>query len=126
MQRIIAALPQIIVGLLLAGILHFLLQSQFGGVWDPLGDWLLAASAVTLLAYGADKLIAPYDKSGRLGRPGRWRIRNNTLHGLALAGGFVGGVLGMLFLGHKRNLRNWQFHLILVVSALMWIWILMR
>lgn len=50
------------------------------------------ASAVTFLAYGMDKHAA---------KKGAWRIRERTLHLLALAGGWPGALLAQQLLRHK-------------------------
>ena len=47
-------------------------------------------------------------------RRGSWRIPENGLHGLALAGGAIGGWVGLLGLRHKT--RHAVFPLVLAVA----------
>lgn len=61
----------------------------------------------------------------RRAETGRWRIRERTFFLLALLGGSLGGVLGMLLAHHKT--RKWYFRyglpLILIAQILLTIWI---
>ncbi|MGI4938171.1 MAG: DUF1294 domain-containing protein [Janthinobacterium lividum] len=66
--------------------------------------WLLVAfylgmSVLTLLAYGRDKSAA---------RKNQWRIRENTLHVLGLAGGWPGALFAQHMFRHKTGKRNFQ------------------
>ncbi len=72
----------------------------------PYMGWLLGWSLATLAAYGIDKAQA---------RRGRWRIPEAGLHGLAIAGGALGGVAGMLAFRHKT--RNPAFVIVLAVAS---------
>jgi len=80
--------------------------------------WLAAASIITFILYGLDK--------ARSKRKGAWRIPENTLHVMALAGGFLGGWLGRSIFDHKT--RKGIFVFILVISTLIhvgitwWVW----
>jgi len=67
--------------------------------------WLGAWSVATFVAYLIDKSQA---------RRGGWRIPENGLHGLAVAGGAIGGWVGMLGLRHKT--RHPLFPLVLAVA----------
>ncbi|MNT28801.1 hypothetical protein D3C72_1645120 [compost metagenome] len=58
----------------------------------PVGLAYLALSGLTLAVYAIDKAAA---------RTGRRRIRERTLHLLALAGGWPGALLGQQWLRHK-------------------------
>ena len=81
--------------------------------WNPLWVWLAAINLVTFFVYGYDKNEA---KKGGL------RVPEIVLHGLALAGGFLGGWAGMLFFRHKT--RKPIFTIVLAVSTVIWIFIL--
>lgn len=61
--------------------------------------WYGLASVVTLAAYWLDK---------RAAAKGRWRTREKTLHGLALAGGWPGALVGQRLLRHKTRKRGFQ------------------
>jgi len=76
--------------------------------WPAYGIWLAAASGTTFLLYGWDKLQAI---SGGL------RVPKIVLHGLALAGGVLGGWAGMLVFRHKR--RQGAFWGVLLLSTLL-------
>ena len=67
--------------------------------------WLAAWSVVTFAAYAIDKAQA---------RRAGWRIPEVALHGLAIAGGAVGGWVGLLALRHKT--RHPVFPLVLAVA----------
>ena len=67
--------------------------------------WLAAWSVVTFAAYAIDKAQA---------RRGGWRIPEMALHALAIAGGAIGGWVGLLVLRHKT--RHPIFPLILAVA----------
>ena len=58
--------------------------------WTP---WVyLAASTLTLVVYAIDKSAA---------RKGAWRTSENTLHTLAILGGWPGAMLAQQLLRHK-------------------------
>lgn len=82
--------------------------------WVILG-WYLAMSLVTAGAYWFDK---------RSARSGGWRTRERTLHALAWAGGWPGGLAAARIFRHKR--RKIGFMLWLWGAALahggFWIW----
>ncbi len=75
-------------------------------VLKALGVYLLIVNVVTLAAFGIDKAIAvgngrkPQDK-------GKKRLPELWLMGLSLAGGAVGGIVGMRLFRHKIN--DWYF-----------------
>lgn len=61
--------------------------------------WFYAiASVVTLMFYAWDKSAA---------RKNKWRIRERTLHLMALFGGWPGALIGQQQLRHKS--RKWSF-----------------
>lgn len=67
-------------------------------VLTGIGVYLLVMSVVTLCAFGADKRSA--EMHGR-------RIPEAALLGLSLAGGTIGGIVGMQMFRHKT--RKWYF-----------------
>ena len=74
--------------------------------WGFFWIWLLTLSVVTFIAYGYDKAQA---------KAGGSRIPEIVLHGLALAGGFLGGWLGRAIFRHKT--RKASFTIVLIVST---------
>jgi uncharacterized membrane protein YsdA (DUF1294 family)/cold shock CspA family protein len=60
----------------------------------------LAASVFTFLVYAKDK---------RAARRGRWRTKENTLHTLALIGGWPGALIAQQKLRHKSRKNTFQF-----------------
>lgn len=62
--------------------------------------WVFAVSLLTLLLYGIDK---------RCAQKKRWRIAENTLFLFGLAGGAVGGILGMQLFRHKTRHPSFWF-----------------
>ena len=69
--------------------------------------YLLLINVVTFCAYGADKLQA---------RRGGWRIRESTLHVLALAGGTPGALAAQLMFRHKTRDRHFRFVFAMIVA----------
>ena len=70
-------------------------------ILSPMGlllIYLLVINLVTFLTFGADKRRAKRDK---------WRVRERTLFLLAIIGGSVGALLGMLVFHHKT--KHWYF-----------------
>lgn len=47
----------------------------------------------------------------------RWRIRETTLFAVAIAGGSVGAILGMLLLRHKTRHKSFMLGLPLILAA---------
>ncbi len=82
-----------------------------------LWSYLLSVNFVTFAAFAVDKLRARED---------RWRISENCLLGLALAGGSLGGIAAMYLFWHKiRKPRfAWGLPLILLIQILLLIWLL--
>ncbi len=61
--------------------------------------YFLALSLITFFVFGYDKQAA---------KMSRWRIPEKVLLGLVIAGGALGGLLGMQFFRHKtRKLHFW-------------------
>lgn len=68
--------------------------------------WLAVASIITFILYGFDKAMAKW---------GGWRVPEIVLHGLALSGGFPGGLIGRSVFRHKT--QKGVFSFVLVVST---------
>jgi uncharacterized membrane protein YsdA (DUF1294 family) len=79
-----------------------------------LGAWLLAINVVTFAAYAWDK---------RAARRGDRRIRERTLFALNLAGGFIGGWLGMRLLRHKT--LHTSFKVVQSLATVLWVAVLL-
>ncbi|MFM1943231.1 MAG: hypothetical protein RI897_2213 [Verrucomicrobiota bacterium] len=80
--------------------------------------WLLVLSAITLAAFGWDKICAIRQKQ---------RISEITLLTLILLGGFLGGLLGRALFRHKT--RKLKFSLALALAGLahtMLLWLRFR
>ncbi|MFN8500164.1 MAG: DUF1294 domain-containing protein [Anaerolineae bacterium] len=90
--------------IILAAILYFWLK------WNLYVVWLISAGVATFVAYGYDKMQA-----GR----GGWRVPEMILHALSLAGGFVGGWLGMFGFRHKT--QKTIFTVVLGLATVIWI-----
>ena len=82
--------------------------------WDILIAWLISITIVTLLAYRYDKSIAGTD---------RFRVPERVLLLLALAGGTLGAIAGMYFIGEHHKTSKTSFMLpffgILAVQAVL-------
>jgi len=94
----------IVIGLVAAALGTFAVLAFVLRV-NPYVAWLAAWSIVTFVGYAIDKAQA---------RRGGWRIPEVVLHGLAIAGGAIGGWAGLLVLRHKT--RHPVFPLILAVA----------
>ena len=102
----------IVPGLVAAALLLFVLLATVLAI-PPYPAWLVAWSVATFAAYAIDKAQA---------RRGGWRIPELALHGMAIAGGAIGGWFGLLGLHHKT--RHPIFPLVLgaalVAQAVVW------
>jgi len=75
----------------------------------PYLAWLTAWGIATFATYAVDKAQA---------HRGAWRVPEAVLHALSLAGGVVGGWLGMLALRHKT--RKPIFWIVLALASIVW------
>jgi Predicted membrane protein len=101
-------LPMILVltGVLGAGLL-------LGSIPWQLGLAYLAMGAVSLLAYGSDKLFA---------RTGQWRTSEATLLGLDFCFGIIGGLLGQSLFRHKTRKAGFVSRaLVIAIVHLLWL-----
>ena len=73
-----------------------------------LGVWLLLLNTAAFAAMGADKRRAGARK---------WRVPETTLLLLAVFGGSVGGILGMLVFHHKTKKPKFSLGLPLILLA---------
>lgn len=76
---------------------------------DSLLLWIVATGAATFVLYGYDKAQA---------KTGGGRVPEIVLHGTALAGGFIGGWLGMFIFRHKT--RHASFKIVLALATILW------
>ena len=72
--------------------------------------YLIGINVVTFFIYGIDKWKA---------RRGKWRIPEDTLIWLAIAGGSIGALLGMYLFRHKTQHKKFTLgiHAIILVQA---------
>ncbi|VGO16867.1 Cold shock-like protein CspG [Pontiella desulfatans] len=79
--------------------------------------WYAIASAITFMAYAADKSAA---------QNGQWRISEATLHTLALAGGWPGALLAQQMLRHKSRKPGfqWTYKFTVVLNIVVTAWLL--
>ncbi len=66
--------------------------------------WLALLSVIFFILYGFDKARA---------KSGGWRVKESTLHGVALLGGVIGGWAGRSVFRHKTQKKIFTFILIL-------------
>ena len=70
--------------------------------------YLIAINLVTFFIYGIDKLKA---------KRGRWRIPESMLLTLAVVGGSIGALLGMLVFRHKTKHKKFIIGVPLILAA---------
>lgn len=78
-------------------------------IWETAGSYYAAVSVITLVMYGWDKRASK--------RPGARRVRERTLHLLALAGGFLGALVGQFWLRHKTRRAAFIVVTVLALAA---------
>jgi uncharacterized membrane protein YsdA (DUF1294 family) len=71
--------------------------------------WTCVASSITFLYYGYDKMQA---------RNNEWRVKEMTLHALAVVGGWPGALAGMHYFQHKT--KKTRFQIVFWVTVLAW------
>ena len=81
--------------------------------------YIIGINFLTFLIYGIDKWKA---------RRGKWRIPEDTLIWLAIAGGSVGALLGMYLFRHKTQHRKFTLGIpaILLVQTALAYYLLLR
>ena len=70
-------------------------------------SWVLAATVVTFVAYGTDKLLA---------RANRLRVPERVLLALGFAGGTLGALVGRVVFHHKTTKASFRLKLWLVTA----------
>lgn len=99
-----------ILALVLAVALFLVLESTTKWVWY--WNWIIAASCIAFGFYGFDKISA---------KAGSGRIPEIVLHLVALGGGFLGALLGMLVFRHKSNFREHPLFIpIIIIGGVLW------
>lgn len=68
--------------------------------------WYLAASVATVAAYGFDKSAAERNQ---------WRVKESTLHMLALLGGWPGAFIAQRMFRHKSRKPSFQVGFMITV-----------
>ena len=71
-------------------------------------------SLVTFCCYGFDKHRA---------RSGGWRIKESTLHGLELLGGWPGALLGQMVFRHRLRKLSFMLVFALIVALHLGLWV---
>jgi len=74
---------------------------------NPLTTYIIAISCVTFFLFGYDKYKA---------RAGWWRTPEKTLLGFCLAGGTIGGGLGMMLFRHKISKRPFVLSFVVIIA----------
>ena len=70
--------------------------------------YLIVINLVTFFIYGIDKLKA---------KRGKWRIPESMLLTLAVVGGSIGALLGMLVFRHKTKHKKFTIGVPLIIAA---------
>ncbi|MNY53218.1 hypothetical protein D3C86_1889550 [compost metagenome] len=87
--------------------------------------WLGGISRVPLAAYGIVSVLAflLYWSDKRKARLDRWRIPENVLHAVELAGGWPGALLAQQVFRHKTRKLSFQvlFWVIVLLHQVFWI-----
>lgn len=93
-----------------AAIIFLLLSTTTEWIW--FFNWLVGINLVAFILYGIDK---------GLSKTKAMRVPEAIIHLLALVGGFLGALLGMLVFRHKSNFREHPLFLpVIVISAILW------
>lgn len=95
------------VAIVLTGVVMVSTQQQFYAPW--LIAYILSINSVTFLLYGYDKAVAQYALPV-------WRVPENVLHGVTLAGGTPAAVLAQKVLRHKTIKASFRSRFWLIVA----------
>ncbi|MCA9948079.1 MAG: DUF1294 domain-containing protein [Anaerolineales bacterium] len=99
-----------LIGIVATAVLFIIMQATTNWAW--MLNWLISASVVTFVFYALDKGSA---------KAGTYRIPEMILHLMAIIGGFVGALLGMLVFRHKTNFREHPVFLpVIIISFVLW------
>jgi uncharacterized membrane protein YsdA (DUF1294 family) len=77
--------------------------------WEMVGSYYGALSLITLVMYAWDKRASK--------RAGARRVRERTLHLMAVGGGFLGALVGVFWLRHKTKHASFVVVTILALAA---------
>jgi uncharacterized membrane protein YsdA (DUF1294 family) len=77
--------------------------------WEIVAVFYAAMSVITLVMYAWDKRASK--------RAGAQRVRERTLHLMALGGGFPGALMGMFRLRHKTKHASFVVVTVLALAA---------
>ena len=88
--------------------------------WETVAVYYGAVSLITLVMYAWDKRASK--------RAGAQRVRERTLHLMALGGGFLGALIGQFWLRHKTKHASFIVVTVLALAAHAgaWAWWLNR
>jgi uncharacterized membrane protein YsdA (DUF1294 family) len=88
----------------------YALATSLWTVPKALGFWYVGASLIAFMLFAHDKAAA---------ERGRWRVKESTLQGLALLGGWPGAAIGQELLRHKRRKASfqWLFWTVVVLNV---------
>lgn len=99
-------------GLAALGSIGIFLLLESTTQWTWYWNWIIATSSIAFVFYGYDKVSA---------KAGAGRIPEMILHLVALAGGFVGALLGMLVFRHKSNFRAHPLFIpVIIIGGAIW------
>lgn len=103
--------------LVIAAFLIFIIAAVILGKLPNAVVWLyLIASVLAFVAYALDKSAAQKDQ---------WRIKESTLHFLALVGGWPGALLAQKLLRHKSKKQSFRtkFRITVILNCSMLYWL---
>ena len=83
-----------------------------GSPWGLLAGWLILINIVTFVVFGLDKLLAKHPRF-------RQRVPEKNLLLLAVVGGSVGALLGMLVFRHKTLHRVFRVGVPVTLAVLL-------
>ena len=79
--------------------------------------YLIVINIITFIVYGIDKFLA---------KRKMWRIRETTLFFLAMIGGGIGAIVGMLLFHHKtKHIIFYIWNILMIISwvgFILWKW----
>jgi uncharacterized membrane protein YsdA (DUF1294 family) len=99
----------VFIGIVSVIFIFYLLTTVIAGHLQPIALWIyVAASIISFVAYYIDKNAAKH---------GGWRIQENTLHIMALLGGWPGAYAAQRIIRHKTIKEPFQN--VFVVSVIL-------
>ncbi|SEA19113.1 DUF1294 domain-containing protein [Microbulbifer marinus] len=90
--------------------------SHDGTIPKAVAYLISAASLLAIVLYAKDKWAAVH---------GRWRVRESTLHAVALGGGWPGALIAQALFNHKRSKRRFiiAFWITVIINCSLLLWI---